>query len=142
MRTFLTFLIFSLFAFVRFVPTVFADSGIINPVLIFAGQGDAAQGMIILSSIISALVGLFLVVGFILAIFHFMFGAIRWVTASGDKTHLQNAQERMTQAVVGLILLAAVWAITTLIYTFLGWNQGPNHSFLFTLPNIEEIGQP
>ncbi|MEK7165417.1 MAG: hypothetical protein AAB874_01240, partial [Patescibacteria group bacterium] len=92
------------------------------------GTGDGAK---IVSNIISALIGLFLVIGFVMALFHFMFGAIRWITASGDKTALQNAQERMTQAMIGLIILAAVWAIMLLVGKFVGLDF-PN----FILPTI------
>lgn len=121
------------------IPPADNGQGVINPVLPFAGTGDAAQAAVIFGNIVSAIIGLFLIVGFIMAIFHFIFGAVRWITASGDKNNLQNAQERMTQAVVGLIILASVWAIVALIYTFIGWDQGPHGSFVFPLPDIENI---
>lgn len=95
-----------------------ARAQINNPALpsgIGSGPGEP-----IIGRTISALVGVFIVVGFVLAIFHFMFGAFRWITASGDKTALQNAQDRMTQAVVGLIILAAAWAVMLLVSEFLG----------------------
>lgn len=100
-----------------------AYAQITNPALPFAGQGS---GELIIGNLISVLVSLFMTVGFVFALFHLMFGAIRWVTASGDKAALQNAQDRMTQAVVGLILLVAVWAIMQLVSTILG----------FTFPNF------
>lgn len=95
---------------------------ITNPALPFAGSGS---GTVIIGNLISALVSAFLVMGFVMALFHLMFGAMRWVTASGDKNALQNAQDRMTQAVVGLILLVATWAIMLLVSTILGF-QFPN----------------
>lgn len=91
--------------------------GIVNPVLPSVGSG---AGETALSNILGAVVGIILIVGFIFAIFHFIFGAITWITASGDKTKLQSAQERITQAVVGLIIMFCVWAIMTLLGQFLG----------------------
>lgn len=109
-----------------------AFAQITNPALPFAGSGS---GEVIIGNLISVLVSVFMIVGFIFALFHLMFGAIRWVTASGDKTALQNAQDRMTQAVVGLILLVATWALMMLVSTILGFNF-PN----FNLQTITGAG--
>lgn len=104
--------------------------GIVNPVLPEVGQGE---GGAILGNVIGAVVGIFLVGGFIFALLHMLFGAITWISASGDKAKLQNAQERITQAIVGLIVLAATWALMSLIFSFLGFGaQFP----LFPLPTF------
>lgn len=117
-----------------FVSAAYAQ-GITNPVLPKLGQG---AGEPIFGNLISAIIGMFLIVGFIFAIFHFLFGALRWITASGDKTALQSAQERMTQAVVGLIIMAAIWAIVILVGQFTGLIQtsGQNGPFIFQLPKL------
>ncbi|HCM37455.1 MAG: hypothetical protein UV61_C0010G0024 [Candidatus Gottesmanbacteria bacterium GW2011_GWB1_43_11] len=115
-----------------------ATAGITNPVLPTLGQGP---GLPIVGNIVSGLIGIFMLIGLIMAFFHLIFGAIRWITASGDKTQLQNAQERMTQAIVGLILLAAVWAIVVMASNFLGFQQdaGVKSPIKFILP---QLGQP
>lgn len=104
--------------------------GINNPVLdpsVGSGEGGPIVG-----KIISAIVGLFIIFAFVLALFHLLFGAYRWITSSGDKQRLQQAQESMTQAIMGLILVAAVWAIMTLLSQFLGLGTFPS----FNLPTI------
>lgn len=123
-----------------FVSIVYAD-GITNPVLPIPGTGGQAAGPGIFGKIISALIGMFLLFGFILALFHLLFGAVRWITAGGDKTTLEHARDRIYQAIVGLIILVAVWALTVLISTFLGWDQSldPNAPLIFPLPNIKNL---
>ena len=109
--------------------------GITNPVLPGSGEGGAQAGSTIVGKIVSSIIGVFFLAGFILAIFHFLFGAIRWITASGDKSALQNAQEPMSQAVVGLIVLAAIWGISMLLGTFLGWEGFDVNQLLIPLPS-------
>lgn len=110
--------------------TLMLLQGIVNPVLPEVGQGD---GNAILGNVIGAVVGIFLVGGFIFALLHMLFGAITWISASGDKAKLQNAQERITQAIVGLIVLAATWALMSLLFSFLGFGaQFP----LFPIPTF------
>lgn len=115
-----------------FISKAFAaesNSGITNPLL--PGLSNSASLGILISRILDVL----LLFGFVLALFHFMFGAIRWITASGDKAALQNAQDRITQAVVGMIILAAAWAAIIVISVFLGWRAGPA-GIQFTIPKL------
>ncbi len=113
-------------------------AGIINPVTKL-GEGGKLVGSVIFGNTISAIICMFLVVGFILAILHFIFGAVRWITAGGDKTHLQSAQERMSQAVVGMIMLAAAWAIVILVSLFLGWDKTTKDNIPLPIPTLEDI---
>lgn len=108
--------------------------GITNPVL--PEDLQVVEDNPLLGNTISAVVGIFLVFGSIFALFHLLFGAFRWITASGDKTALQNAQDRITQALVGLIIMAAVWAFMMLVSQFLGIDF-PNIS----LPTLSGPGQ-
>ena len=112
----------------KLVSEVFA-AGITNPVL--PEKVGSGEGGPIVANLISAAVGIILFFGFIMALIHLTLGAVRWITASGDKTHLQNAQERITQAIVGLIVLAAIWAVFILVSNFIGIPQGLD---VFSLP--------
>lgn len=49
-------------------------------------------------------------------------GGIQWITAGGDKMAAQAARDRITAAVVGLIIVVAAFAITLIITTLLGVN--------------------
>ena len=49
-----------------------------------------------------------------------VWGAISWITAGGDKSKVEQARDRITTAVVGLIVLAATIALFNLVANFLG----------------------
>lgn len=95
--------------------------GIQNPVLPWlVGCSNPNEGDQILGNIIGAVVGMFIIVGFVAALIYILIGGMAWLTASGDKTKLQVARDRITQAILGLIILVSTWAIMTLIGDFTG----------------------
>ena len=62
---------------------------------------------------------------FFAAILSFLFiviGGIQWITAGGDKMAAQSARDRITAAVVGLLIVVAAFAITLIITTVMGIN--------------------
>lgn len=70
--------------------------------------------------LISALVGTLLIVSALLAFFYLILGGIQWITAGGDKTGMEAARNKITHAIVGLIIVGAAWAIMLLVQNFLG----------------------
>jgi len=66
--------------------------------------------------------GIQLVVG-IAAILLFVFlvwGGIEWITSGGDKTKVENARNRITNALIGLAIVALAWAVQALITNLFG----------------------
>lgn len=106
---------------------------ITNPVL---DPALGAGGPEILGNLIGGLVGLLLVVGTIAAFIFLILGALRWITSGGDKAGLEAAREQILQAIVGLIILAASWAIMILISTFLGLGIFGAGDWSFQLPAL------
>lgn len=115
----------------EFIKSAYAQ-GITNPVI---GQAGLAAGEVTLGKIIGAVVGLLLIVAFLLTLIYLILGALRWITSGGDKNQLETAHNQITQAIVGLIIVAATWAIMLLLGSFLGLGF-PN----FTLPIITNSG--
>lgn len=64
----------------------------------------------------------------LLVFFYLIWGGIEWITSGGDKGKTEKARDKITAAVIGLIVLAASWAILMLILTFL--NAGDFNSIL------------
>lgn len=72
---------------------------------------------------------------FFAALFAFIFiiiGGIQWITAGGDKVAAQAARDRITAAVVGLLIVVAAFAIVLILSTVLGINL-----FNFEFPGAE-----
>lgn len=54
-------------------------------------------------------------VGALLVLLFFIWGAIEWISAGGDQSKIGKARDKMTQAVIGMILLVGTFAIVGLI---------------------------
>lgn len=73
-----------------------------------------------LGLLISSLVGTLLIVAALLAFFFLILGGIQWITSGGDKAGMEAARNKITHAVVGLVIVGAAWAIMILVQNFLG----------------------
>lgn len=72
--------------------------------------------------VISAVVGVILIIAAILAFLFLLLGGIQWITSGGDKAGLEAARNKITNAIVGLIIVASAWAIMLLVGQFTGFN--------------------
>ena len=45
---------------------------------------------------------------------------MEWITSGGDKGKTESARNKITAAIIGLIVLASSWAVLMLILGFLG----------------------
>ncbi|MBI5449635.1 hypothetical protein HY948_04970 [Candidatus Gottesmanbacteria bacterium] len=70
--------------------------------------------------LISAAVGVLLILSALLAFFYLILGGIQWITSGGDKANMESARNKITHAVVGLIIVGAAWAMMVLVQNFLG----------------------
>ena len=68
----------------------------------------------------SGLMSGIMVIAALMAFLYLIWGAVEWITSAGDKSKLESARNRITQAVVGLIVLAATTALFILLQKFLG----------------------
>ncbi len=96
------------------------DGYITNPALgtmlnvKLTGGGDAT----FLSSLISTAIGYIFILGGVAFFFMLIWGAVSWILSGGDKAHIENAKGRITNALLGLILLFSSIAIAKLIEKF------------------------
>jgi hypothetical protein len=73
-----------------------------------------------IGKLIQAVVGTLLIVSALLAFLYLILGGIQWITSGGDKSGMEAARNKITHAIVGLIIVGASWAIMTLVQNFLG----------------------
>jgi hypothetical protein len=69
---------------------------------------------------ISNLLGGIMAVAAILTFLYLLWGAVEWITSGGDKSKVESARNKITQAILGLIVLAATTALFILLQNFLG----------------------
>jgi|GEM_PF-931521 len=86
--------------------------GITNPVTGSLGDNptEAAAGTTFLTFLITLWRAIITLGGLMVLIF-FLWGAIEWITAGGDSSKVQKARDRITQAIIGMVLLVASFVI-------------------------------
>lgn len=76
-----------------------------------------------IGSLINAILNFIMIIGAVLVLLYLILGGIEWITSGGDKTKTEGAMNKITSAVIGLIILAASFAILTLVLNFLGFSS-------------------
>jgi hypothetical protein len=72
------------------------------------------------SGIISGAISLVLIVVALVFFFILVMGGLRWVTSGGDEKKVGEARAQITNALIGLAIVFAAWAIMKLIGTVFG----------------------
>lgn len=68
----------------------------------------------------SGIIGVAMVIAVILVFVYLIWGSIEWITSSGDKGKTEGARNKISNAIVGILILAASIAVFTLLEKFLG----------------------
>jgi hypothetical protein len=90
---------------------------ITNPALGAFGNQTGEQ---FLAKLIPALVELIFVVGFLAFVITFLIGGIKYITAGGDKGKVQEAQQSLGNALLGLFILFMFFGILSFVECFFG----------------------
>lgn len=69
---------------------------------------------------IKNVVNAMLVIAAVIAFAYLIMGGIQWITSGGDKGAMETARNKITHAIVGLIIVASAYAVMTLVSSFLG----------------------
>lgn len=110
---------------------------ICNPALdpIIGGCGSNPDGGVSIAVLMANLYRATLVVGGLALLLYLAWGGIGWITAGGDKGKVEEAQHKITNAVMGMAFLVAVIAIVSLLQWALGINLlNPSLNFTNTAP--------
>lgn len=75
-----------------------------------------------LASIIARLWQTMVIVGSLLVIIWFVWGAVDWIVSGGNEEKLKHARARMTNAFIGLVLLVASFAIMKFLQFVFGFD--------------------
>jgi len=100
-----------------------------------AGKGYAEN----MGTLISSVLSIVMVIALILVLIYLIWGGIGWITAGGDKGKTEEARNKITAAVIGIIILAAAWALVNFVAYVLGFTGGFND--IFKAGNITRIGE-
>ena len=73
-------------------------------------------------TIIAGAIGAAFIIAGIIVFGYLVWGGIQWITAGGDKANVEAARSRISNALVGLAVIAAAWAVTLLVEYIFGFN--------------------
>lgn len=98
-----------------------------------AGKGYATD----FGNMVSSLINVVMVVAALLVFAYMIWGGVEWITSGGDKSKAESARNKLTAAIIGLVIVAASYAIVTLVVQFLGFGN-----FQDVFNNIGTINNP
>ncbi|OGY17615.1 MAG: hypothetical protein A2786_00015 [Candidatus Chisholmbacteria bacterium RIFCSPHIGHO2_01_FULL_52_32] len=87
-----------------------------------------------LDTFLPNLIQIVLVIGALAALLFLFWGGVSYITSGGDKEATKAAREKITNAVIGLAILAIVWVLWRLIVYFLGLSPGFRGPFRIQIP--------
>lgn len=76
----------------------------------------------------------FITIGALMVIVFFLWGGIEWISAGGDASKVEKARNRITQAVIGIIILVSSFVLIELVSTLFFDGQFSILNFTFTAP--------
>jgi len=68
-----------------------------------------------LSTLLTFAIRAFFVVAGLMALLYLLLGALSWVTSGGNKENVDKARDKITNAVIGVIMIVAVLAVVATI---------------------------
>ncbi len=85
-----------------------------------ASQSKTISGIANLGQLIEIAASAILIIGGLAFLMYLLLGGLTWVTAGGDKSKVEKARDMITQGVIGLAVLASVFAVYAVVLRFLG----------------------
>ena len=102
--------------FAAIAAPIYAADIIIKPK---AGGFDPLQNLTA-SGMVSGAISLVLVVVSLIFFFILVIGGLKWITSGGDEKKVAAARAQVTNALIGLVIVFAAWAIMKLIGSVFG----------------------
>jgi predicted permease len=81
---------------------------------------SGSAGVDSISTLISAGFNIAIIIAIIFVFFMLIMGGYGWISAGGDKAKVEEARTRITNAIIGLAIVAAAWALINIIGQFFG----------------------
>jgi hypothetical protein len=121
----------SLVIFFSSASIVFAE--ITNPVIpkALGTDADKAKSGEIFSSYFVTVWRALITIGVLAVLFNLVNGALEWITAGGEQSKVEHARQKMTNAVVGMVILSGTFVLIGVIGTLFNFDL-----LKFTLPSF------
>lgn len=74
----------------------------------------------IFNNAISKILGFLTIIAALYFFFQFITAGISWIGSGGDKANIEAARNKIINAIIGLVVVAAAWVFVGIIGTFVG----------------------
>lgn len=108
---------------------IHAANAINNPAL--GNTLQALNGVTFIQGFVTAAILIGLTVGVLIFFFNLIAGGVAYIQSGGDKAKTEAARSRITNALVGIVVLFTVFVILNVVGAFLGTN--------LTLLNLDSL---
>lgn len=81
----------------------------------------------------------FIVVAGLFLILYLLWGAFDWIVSGGEKEKITKAQNKITNAVVGIVLVFAVLVVFNILAGILGIIKPGTNGWEFILPSLQQV---
>lgn len=119
------------------LPTAFAQTFTITQPNNTGPRSTGTPGTLV-NNALQTVIAIFFTVGAIGLIVMLMWGAVQWILSGGDKEALSKAKGRITNALIGITLLALTFVIVEIVGGIIGFNPlGP-----LSIPSFTDSSTP
>lgn len=73
-----------------------------------------------ITELVFQMVDVAIIVSGILLLVYLVYGGMEWLTSGGDKAKLESARSKITNALIGVAIIAASFAVWKIVLTFFG----------------------
>lgn len=99
------------------------------------GGGDPVKGF---GALIGWGINIFIIVAGMFMLIYLLWGAFDWISSSGEKEKLTKAQQKITNALLGMVLIFMILAVfNVLAGQMLGIVEKTDTGFQFKLPTLK-----
>ncbi len=88
-------------------------NNVVNPIL--PNNLTSMSGVDFIAALLKTIIGVALLVGVVVFFFSFLIGAVKWITAGGDKGKLEDAKNQIQNSLIGLLILFSIFAVLSLV---------------------------
>ncbi|NTU46460.1 hypothetical protein HGA88_02440 [Candidatus Roizmanbacteria bacterium] len=97
-------------------------------------SGDGAQGF---STLLTQGISLFVMVASIGLLVYLLWGTWDWLTSGGEKEKLEKAKQKITNSIIGFMLIFVAMSVFMLVTQQILHISGTNGFFDFKIPTIK-----
>lgn len=96
------------------------DLGPVAEALCGVGKDGTAKVGGQLNKVFSTLIGLMTIVAALWFMIQFITAGIQWISSGGEKSNLDQARDKITHSLIGLIIVVSAWIVIGLIGKVIG----------------------